>query len=199
MGIVLGKDKGLGRLGAVGESLGQHLVAKLTNDRANLALGDDVAVEFVGGVGEVLIEPFETLAAGELVALVHIDARGFRDDGRAVLGDLRADAVNVQVHVHAVGDRFVVAILHDEVLVEKADGLARGRGGEADEERIEVKHHLAPQFVNGAVALVHDDEVEKLGRDPRVVSHIGRLALQRFGRIKAGAFFVARIELCFAL
>ena len=30
----------------------------------------------VGGVGEILVEQFEALGAGELVALVHIDAGG---------------------------------------------------------------------------------------------------------------------------
>jgi len=34
----------------------QDLVTKLANDSAELTLGDDVAVEIIGGIGEVLIE-----------------------------------------------------------------------------------------------------------------------------------------------
>ena len=59
MGIVLGEDERLGHFGAAGEGIGQHLVAELLEDGADLALGDDIAVELVGGVGEVLIELFE--------------------------------------------------------------------------------------------------------------------------------------------
>ena len=96
-------------------------------------------------------------------------------------------------------DGLVVAVLHDEVLIEEADGLAGGRGGEADEEGIEVEQHLAPQLVDGAVAFVHDDEVEELGRDAGVVDHVGRLALPGLGGIEAGAFLVAGVELGLAL
>ena len=44
-------------------------------------------------------------------------------DRRAVLGDLGADAVDVEVDVDAVDDRLLVAVLHDEVLVEEAERL----------------------------------------------------------------------------
>ena len=67
------------------------------------------------------------------------------------------------------------------------------------EEGIEVEQHLAPQLVDRAVALVHDDEVEELGRDAGVVDHVGRLALPRLGGIEGGAFLVAGVELGLAL
>ena len=105
----------------------------------------------------------------------------------------------VEVDVDAVGDGLVVAVLHDEVLVEEADGLAGRRGGEADEEGVEVEQHLAPQFVDGAVALVDDDEVEELGRDAGVVDHVRRLALPRLGGVEGRAFLVAGVELGLAL
>ena len=129
------------------------------------------------------------------MALVHIDAGRLGDDGGALLGDAGADAVDIEVHVDAVGHGLVVAVLHDEVLIEEADGLAGGRGGEADQERVEVKQHLAPQFVDGAVAFVHDDEVEELGRDAGVVDHVGRLAFPGLGGIEARAFLVGGVEL----
>ena len=116
-------------------------------------------------------------------------------DRGPLLCDLGADAVDVEVHVHAIGHGLVVAVLHDEVLVEEADGLAGGRGGEADQESVEVEQHLAPQVVDGAVALVHDDEVEELGRNAGVVDHVGRFALPGLGGVERRAFLVAGIEL----
>ena len=117
-----------------GKASGQHLVAELLEDGANLALADDIAVKLVGGVGQILVEQFEPFGAGELVALVHVNARVTSLDGRALLGDAGPDAVHIEVHIDAIGDGFGVAILHDHILIEKADGLAAGGGGKADEE-----------------------------------------------------------------
>ena len=97
-----------------------------------------------------------------LSTLVHVDAGIVGLDGGALLGDPGSDAVDVEVHVHAVGNRLVVAVLHHKVLVEEPDGLACRRSGETDQERIEIEKHLAPEFVDRAVAFVHDDEIEKL-------------------------------------
>ncbi len=80
-----------------------------------------------------------------------------------------ADAVDVVVDVHAVGHGLLVGVFHDQVLVEEAEGLLGGRGGEADEVGVEVFQHLRPEVVDGAVALVGDDEVEGLDGDLRVV------------------------------
>ena len=62
-----------------------------------------------------------------------------------------------------------IGVLHDEVLVEEAEGLLGRRGGEADERGVEVFQHLTPEVVDGAVALVGDDEVEGLDGDGGVV------------------------------
>ena len=62
-----------------------------------------------------------------------------------------------------------MGVVHDQVFVEEADGLLVGRGGEADEERIEVFEHLPPDVVDGAVAFVDDDDVEGLDGNGRVV------------------------------
>jgi len=62
-----------------------------------------------------------------------------------------------------------VGILHDQVLVEEAEGLFVGGGGQADEKGIEVFEHLAPEVVNGAVALVGDDKIKGLDGDGGVV------------------------------
>jgi type I restriction enzyme, R subunit len=103
VGVVFGKDEGLGNFLSVGKSIGQDLVAELPKDGANLALGDDIAVEIVGRVGKVLLEALQSLGAGELVTLVHVDAGIIGDDGRASFGDAGADAINVEVHIDVVG------------------------------------------------------------------------------------------------
>ena len=84
-------------------------------------------------------------------------------------GDLGADAVDVVVDVDAVGHGLLVVVFHHQVLVEEAEGLLGGRGGEADEGGVEVLQHLRPEVVDGAVAFVGDDDVEALDGDARVV------------------------------
>jgi hypothetical protein len=55
-----------------------------------------------------------------------------------------------------------MAVLHDQVLLEEAVGVFRRGGRQADQEGVEVLQHLPPQRVDGAVALVHEDDVEVL-------------------------------------
>ena len=55
-----------------------------------------------------------------------------------------------------------VRVFHDQVLVEEADRLLARRGRQADEMGVEIFQHLPPDGVDGAVALVDDDEVEEL-------------------------------------
>ena len=78
------------------------------------------------------------------MALVHIDAGITGNDCCALLGDAGADAINVKVNIDAISDGLVMAVLHDKILIEETDRLARRRGGEADEERIEIKQSPAP-------------------------------------------------------
>ena len=80
-----------------------------------------------------------------------------------------ADAVDVVVDVDAVGHGHFVVVFHHQVLVEEAEGLLAGRGGEADEVGVEVLQHLRPEVVDGAVAFVGDDDVEALDGDAGVV------------------------------
>ena len=84
-------------------------------------------------------------------------------------GDGGADAVHVVVDVDAVGHGLLVRVFHDEVLIEEAEGLLVGRGGEADEVGIEVFQHLRPEVVDGPVAFVGDDDVEGFNRNGRIV------------------------------
>ena len=114
--------------------------------------------------------------AGLLAAPVHVEALL---DLAALLGDLRLDAIDVVADVDAIGDGALVVVFHHEVLIEEADGLLRGRGGEADEEGVEVFEHLPPEVVDRAVALVGDDEVEGLDGDRGVVGDVLRAVCRR--------------------
>ncbi|MBG6075794.1 hypothetical protein IWX85_001619 [Polaromonas sp. CG_9.11] len=67
----------------------------------------------------------------------------------------------------------LVAVLGNDVFIEKAEGALVGRGREANQAGVEVVEHLFPQVVDAAVAFVDDDEVKRLhGHDHgRVVAH----------------------------
>ena len=116
-----------------------------------------------------------------------------------LLGDLGADSVDVEVDVHTVDHRFVVAVLHDQILIEESDGPVVGGGRETDEEGVEVEQHLAPDVVDGPVALVDDDEIEVLGWNGRVVFDVGRLVVPRRRRIEGGILFVPAVVLGISL
>ena len=96
------------------------------------------------------------------VALVHVVAGV---DLAPPCGDLGLDAIDVVVDVDAVGHGLLVGVFHHQVLVEEAEGLLDGRGGEADQIGVEVLQHLPPEVVDGAVAFVGDDDVEGLDRE----------------------------------
>jgi len=72
-----------------------------------------------------------------------------------------------------------VPVFHHEVLIEKANGLFAGGGGEADEVGVEVFEHLAPEIIDGTVALVGDDEVVLLNGETWVVFDVELLRLRR--------------------
>ena len=102
-----------------------------------------------------------------------------------MLGDLGFDHVDFIADVDAIGHGFFVAVFADDVLLEEAVGAVVRRGGEADQEGVEVVEHLLPEVVDGAVAFIDDDEVEELGRDFFVVDDGQRLfaAGSQFGRV----------------
>jgi len=58
-------------------------------------------------------------------------------------------------------DSLFVGVLHDEVLWKNRTPACWGRR-QPDDECVEVVKNLSPQPVDGAMALVHDDEVEEL-------------------------------------
>ena len=124
------------------------------------------------GIDDILIQLFPALLAGELFPAVHILAF---PDIAAFFGDLRFDEIDVAAHIDAVGNGLLVGVFADHVLIEKAEGSIVGRGGEADQEGVEVVQHLFPEVVDAPVAFVDDDEVEELNGQFRVISYRHRL------------------------
>ena len=166
VGVVFGEDQRLRHLVASGKDFREELVPKGLQHRADLVLGDHVAVELVGVVLEVVVELLPALLARLAVALVDVEAGV---DLGALRGDLGLDAIDVVVDVDAVGHRSFVVVLHHQVLIEKAEGLLRRRRGKADQMGVEVFQHLAPEIVDRPVALVGDDDIEGVDRECRVV------------------------------
>ena len=166
VGIVLGEDQGLGHPGAAGKDFAEQLVAVGLDDLADLVRRDHVAVELVGIVLKIVVELFPALLARVALHDLHGITGLYLGAG---LGDSGADAVDVVVDIDAVGYGHFVVVFHHQVLVEEAEGLLAGRGGEADQVGVEVLQHLRPEVVDRAVAFVGDDDVEALDRDAGVV------------------------------
>ena len=163
--IGLGEDERFGNLGAAGKDLRQ-LVLERADDQANLILGHHVPVKLVGGVGQVVVEFLVFLP------LVRRSRCGTKMPGSSselgpVLGDLRFDAVHVVADIDAIDHGLFVGIVLHQVAVEEADGLRRRRGGQADQEGIEVFENLPPDVVDAAVAFIDHDEIERLDGDLR--------------------------------
>src|SRR5262249_44851177 len=108
-----------------------------------------------------------------------IDVKAGVDLG-ALRRDLGLNSIDVIVHINTVGDRPFVVVLHHQILIEKAKRLFGWGSGETDEMDIEVLQHLAPEVVDGTVALVGNDNIESVDWDGRVVFYGRRFFEQRF-------------------
>ena len=151
----LAKTRVLGTSVRPGNICGEEPVAERADHEADLVLRHHVAVELVGGVGQVVVEFGVPPGAGPAVAVGDEPLR-LALQGRPLLGDPGPDAVDVEADVHAVRDRLLVTVLHHEVVVEEPDRLHRRRGGQPDQEGVEVVQDLPPDVVDRAVALVDD-------------------------------------------
>ena len=184
VGVVLGENERLRHERAAGEQLGLHDILVGAKDGADLIGHDDGAVEVGGRVIEIVGEDFLPGFARGLAAVVDEEALVHLAAG---LGDPGFDAIDVVTDVHTIGDGALVVVFGDAVLVEVGDGLRRGRGREADERGVEVFEHLPPEVVDGAMALVGDDEIELLDGDGGVVGDVaGAGDAERGGDFRAG-------------
>ena len=88
-----------------------------------------------------------------------------------------------------------MVVLHHDVLFEEAEGLFGRRGGQADDGGIKVIEHLPPKVVNGAMALVRDDEIELFDGEVGIVFN-GDGLLEESGRgvSPLAAFLIQRRE-----
>ncbi len=175
LGVVLTdrEDQSLGELAPVRREPAPPAVPVGGEHRADLVDGDHRPADLAGGVGEVVVELLIALPAGLPVPDPHGGAR--LDRGDALLPQVGVYAHDVEVDVHPVGDRLLVGVLRHQVTVEEAKGLLGRGGGQARQMGVEVVQDAAPQAVDGAVALIHDDHVERLDRDGRVVGDLGGL------------------------
>ena len=196
--IVLGEDDGLRDLGPARENVHGQAIAEGANDEPDLVLGDDVSIKFLGGVGQVVVQLLVADTAS-LAFAVRDDDAGLGFEGRSLLADLRLNAVEVKPDVDAVSDRVVVAVLHDEVVVEETNGVFRRRCREADEEGVEVFEDLPPEVVDRAVALVGHNDVEGLDGNLGVVRNGHRFLEERRTGLEGRLLFVALIELLVTL
>ena len=167
MAVSLGKDQRLGYLCAAREQLPQ-IVFEAANHRADLAGVYHVAVELRRRIVHVLVHLLPALFSRQTVALLD----NLLHDVRAALANLRLNEEDIFADIHAVDNSLLTGILADHVLLKVRNGALVRRCGQADEKGVEVFEHLAPDVIDGAVALVHDDAVEKLRRDLRVVDDL---------------------------
>ncbi len=165
---------------------------------ADLVLRHHVAVQLARCVGEVVGQLLQPLLVRAPVAHRDEQAR-CAVQLCAAPGHLGADAVHVVAHVDAVGHRALVGIVLHDVAAEEADGLRRGGCGQSDQARVEVLQHLAPNVVDRAMALVHDDEVECLDGKRRVVDHRQRLLREPPARLEHRVLFIRLVVLGLAL
>ena len=166
--VGLGKNQRFGGFLAGRENLRFNRCFHGLDDLPDLAGVDHRAVKLLAGVGRVFFGFLPALLARLAVAVINpLPGLEFR----AFLGDVGFDQEHVVADVDAVNHRLLVAVLGDDVLVEKAKGALVGRGTQADQAGVEVVEHLLPQVVDAAVAFVDDDEVERLHGHRRVVAN----------------------------
>ncbi len=172
MGVVLGEDQCLGYRRTPREQLREELLLECRENSADLVRRHHCAVELPARVLDRFIHRLPSELARHAVAIA---GELTRLDLRSALGDRGLDDVDREVHVHAVRDRQLVAVLHHEVLAEKAKRLLRRRRCQPDQVRVEVLEHLPPHPIDRAVALIDDDHIERVRRKLRVVLDRDRL------------------------
>jgi hypothetical protein len=170
--IVLGENKRFWHVGAASKDFCEEFFFESAKDGTDLIGGDHFAVEPPRVVGEIIVKLLPADFASLAVALVHPVACFHRG---AMLGNVGFDAIDVETYVDLVSHGLLVVVLADEILIKEAERLFRRGGGEADQKGIEVFEDLTPEVVDGAVALVHDNDVEELDGNGGIVDDGKRL------------------------
>ena len=165
--VGLGEDQCL-RNFAAARKYRRQLVAEGTDNRAYLIRVDEIAVKFPNAVGDIRILSLPAAAARQSLALLDLL---IQLELAAVPGRLGLDDIDLVADIDAVGDRLLMAVFADHVLLEEPIGAVIRRGGQTDEKGVEVLQHLTPQVVNRAMTLVDDDEIEELGWNLAAIDH----------------------------
>ena len=136
-------------------------------DLANLVAHDNAAIQLVlvkfplGNSNLLVLFRIETIGDGQHVASIN-RAAFFRELG--------FDAIDAIPDVHVVQHGLFVGVVRYAVVVEECKRLGNRRGRHANHaSRLEVRQHLLPVAVNGAMAFVNYDEIEEIGRKSRIL------------------------------
>ena len=157
MAVGLGKNQRLGYFAAMREKLREQVVPERSDHGADLAGIHNVPIQLCRGIDQVLVHLFPALGASQAVPVLNL----LLQDHRAVFRHVGFNEENVLAHIHAVDDGLLTGILADHVLVEKGKGAFVRRGGQADDESVEILQHLIPHVVDRPMAFIDNDAVEK--------------------------------------
>ena len=156
--VRLGKDQCFGNFPSAGEQFGKQVLPEGANHRADLAGVDNIPVQLGGAVIYVLVHLLPTLLPGEAVSVLN----HLLHDVGAALGHLRLNEEDILPYVDAVDNGLLPGVLTDHIFVEEGKGALVRRGGQANQEGVEVVQHLLPHIVDGSVTLVNDDAVKRI-------------------------------------
>ena len=174
--VALGKNQGLGHFPPPGKQGCIQVVPECPDHRADLAGIYNIPVKLGGAVVHVLVQLRPALLPGHAVAVLH----HLLQNRAALPADLSLNQENILTDVDAIDDGLLPGILTDNVLVKVCQRpLVRG-GGQANLESVEVFQNLLPHVIDGAVALVNNDNIKEFRRIFGVVYHfLGRLPVNR--------------------
>ena len=158
MAVGLGEDQRLGHFAAMWEKLREQVVPERSDHGTDLAGIHNIPIQLCRGIDQVLVHLFPALCAGQAVPVLDL----LLEDCRTVFRHVGFNEENVLAHIHAVDDGLLTGILADHVLVEKGKGALVRRGGQANDEGVEIFQHLIPNVIDRPMAFIDDDAVEKL-------------------------------------
>ena len=190
MAVGLGKNQRLGYFAAMREKLREQVVPERSDHGADLAGIHNVPIQLCRGIDQILVHLFPALGASQAVPVLDL----LLQDHRAVFRHVGFNEENVLAHIHAVDDGLLTGILADHVLVEKGKGAFVRRGGQADDESVEILQHLIPHVVDRPMAFIDNDAVEKFRGIFLVVDDLFRRLRVGPGLLKEGFFLCGFIH-----
>ena len=119
MEVGLGEDQRFGDFGAAREDFGKQAVTEGADDQPDLIHRHHVPVKIVGRIGQVVIEFLEFPLAGSPIPMRNELAR-LPSEHSPILRHAGFDPIHVVADVDAIDDRLFVAVVLDEVAVERS-------------------------------------------------------------------------------